>query len=105
MCTAIQAMSDSKAGLPRSGKAAQRCARRALADVICGQSILTADRSGEKMRIDLANAVDIRDDLGALKTCACKCVAPVTCSQKARIRADFGICLDVCKAFQNLKHQ
>src|SRR4029450_3652620 len=105
MCTAIQAINRSDAGGPRSGKAVQRWACKALADVICGSRVLPANGTGEKMRIDLANAIDIRRDLDALKACARKCAAPLICSQKARIRPNFGICLDVGKAFQNFKQQ
>ena len=57
------------------------------------------------MRIYLANSIDIRRHFDALKACARKCAAPVIRSQKTRIRANFGIGLDIGKAFQNLKHQ
>src|SRR5213076_130239 len=87
------------------GKAVQRWACKALADVICGGRVLSANGTGKKMRIYLANAIDIRRDFNALKACARKCAAPVICSQKARIGANFGICLDVGKTLQDLKHQ
>src|SRR5438552_11207362 len=108
MCREIQPIGRSKRGVPRSGKSAQRCACRALAPkafgVICGGGVLSANGAGEKMRIDLANAVDIRRDFGALKSCARKCAAPLICGQKARVRANFGVRLDVSKTLQNLKH-
>src|SRR5213079_2075632 len=102
MCTAIQAISRNDEGVPRSGKAVQRCAGKALADVICGSGVLPANGTGEEMRIDLANAIDIRRHFGTFKACAHKCVAPVVCSQKAGIWANFWICLDLGKALQNL---
>src|SRR6184192_2025777 len=105
MCTAVQAISRNDAGVPRSGKAVQRCACKALADVICGSRVLPANGTGKKMRIYLANAIDIRRDFDALKASARKCAAPVICSQKARIRPNFGIYLDVGKTLQDLKHQ
>src|SRR5947208_17176137 len=105
MCTAIQAISRNSVGVPRSGKAVQRCACKALADVIWGGGILPANSTGEEMRIDFANAIDVRHHFGTFKACARKCVTPVICSQKARIRPNFGICLDLRKALQNLKHQ
>src|SRR5215469_2199637 len=67
--------------------------------------VLSTDGAGEKMRIDLANAIDIRRHSDALQTRARKSTAPLLCSQKARIRANFRIHLDVCKTIQNLKHQ
>src|SRR4029453_14247632 len=108
MCTAIQAISRSEAGVPRSGKSPQRCASEALAPrafgVICGGRIFCANGAGEKMRINLTNGVDIWRDFDALKACPYKCAAPVICSQEAGVRAKFRICLDLGKAFQNLKH-
>src|SRR5437870_13557881 len=105
MCTAIQAISRNDEGVPRSGKAVQRCACKALADVICGSGVLPANGTGEEMRIDLANAIEVRRHIDKIKACASKCATPVICSQKARIRANIGICLDLVKALQNLKNQ
>src|SRR6266581_6608415 len=68
-------------------------------------AILSTNGASEKMWVDLANAIDIRRHSGVLETCARKSTPPLFCSQKARIRANFRICLDVCKTIQNLKHQ
>ena len=57
------------------------------------------------MPIDLANTIDIRRHCDAIETCARKSAAPLFCSQKARIRANFRIYLDVRETVQNLKHQ
>ena len=67
--------------------------------------LLCANGAGEKMRINLTNAIDIWRDPDALKTCARKCAAPVICSKEAGIRAKFRIYLDLGEALQNLKHQ
>src|SRR5438046_9756255 len=104
MCTAIQAINRSDAGVPRSGKAVQRWACKALADVICGGRVLSANGTGKKMRIYLANAIDIRRDFDALKAWARKCAAPLIGSQKARVRPNFGICLGVGRVFRDLTH-
>ena len=57
------------------------------------------------MRIDLANPIDIRRHVRVFETCARKSTTPLLCGQKARIRANFRIYLDVCETVQNLKHQ
>ncbi len=57
------------------------------------------------MRIDFANTIDVWHDFGVVEACARKCATPLIRSQKARVGADFGICLDIGKTFQNLKHQ
>src|SRR5437016_14266325 len=105
MCTAIQAISRNDEGVPRSGKAVQRCACKALAEVICGSGVLPANGTGEEMRIDLENDIDVRRHFDTFKACARKCATAEIYSKKARIRANFGIGLDVGKPPQNPKHQ
>src|SRR4029453_1224008 len=109
MCTAIQPIIRSEAGVPRSGRSAQRCVCRVLAPkvsvVIYFDGILSANGTSKKMRIDFADALNIRRDFSAPKTGAPKCAPPIIFSQKARVRSNFGICLDIRKTFQNLKHQ
>jgi len=65
--------------------------------------VLAGDGRGKKMRIDLANAVDLRGDFDALETGAPKCAAPVVRGQEARIGANFGIRAHIAKAVQDLK--
>src|SRR6266446_7520451 len=109
MCSAIQAITRSEAGVPRSGNVAQRSASETLAPrtcgIICRFGILPTNGAGEKMRIDLANPIDVRRHLGVFEACARKSTTPLLCGQKARIRANFRIYLDVCETVQNLKHQ
>src|SRR5205807_4314743 len=64
---------------------------------------LAADSRGEKMRIHLANAVDLRCDLDALETGAGKYAAPLVRGQEARFWANFGIRIHIAKAVQGLK--
>src|SRR6266446_2452400 len=108
MRTAIQAITRSEAGVPRSGNVVQRSASETLVprtEIICRFVVLSTNGAGEKMWIDLANPIDIRRHLGVFEACARKSTTPLLCGQKARIRANFRIRLDVCETAQNLKHQ
>src|SRR5882724_2704494 len=109
MCTAIQAITRSEDGVPRSGRVVQRSASETLvpraSGIICNCRVLPRNRASEKMRINLANAIDVRRHVGMAEACARKSAAPLLRSQKARIRPNFWICLDICKTIQNLKHQ
>ncbi len=68
-----------------------------LANIICG-SALSADGTGEKMRIHLANTIDVWRDFGALETGARECATPLIRGEEARIRTNFGINIHAGKA-------
>src|SRR5437899_7596359 len=105
MWTAIQTINRTKAGVPRSGRSAQRFAGNASADLIRGGGVLSANRAREKMRIEFANAFDIWRNFNALKAGARKRAPPLICRQKARSRTNVGVQLDIGKTLQDLKHQ
>src|SRR5436305_12993851 len=107
MCSAIQASIRTEAGVPRSGRVAQRAASEALGASACIWScgILSTNRAGKKVRINLANPIEVRNDFRVPEACARKSAAPLRCSQKAWIRAKLRIDLHICKAVENLKHQ
>src|SRR5436305_10810006 len=67
--------------------------------------VLSANCTSKKVRINLANAIDIGRNRDALKARASKRAPPLLGSQKAWIRPNLWICLNICKTLKNLKHQ
>src|SRR5262249_8302855 len=57
------------------------------------------------MRVDLADSLDIRRNLGARETCSQKSATPLVSSQKAGVWTNFRIRFHVGKTVQNLKHE
>src|ERR1043166_919484 len=68
-------------------------------------SFLPANRAGKKMRIQLANLLDLGRDRDVLKTRASKCLAPLLGHQKTGIRANLRIKIDIGETLQDLEHQ
>jgi hypothetical protein len=83
MCSAIQAITRSEAGVPRSGSVVQRSAAETLVPrtcgIICRFGILPTNGAGEEMRIDLANPINVWRHLRVFETCARKSTKPLLC--------------------------
>src|SRR5207247_10475851 len=75
------------------------------ANALFRDDVLSTNCTRKKVRINLANAIDIGRNLDALKAPRSKRAPPLLGSQKAWIRPNLWICLDICKTLKNLKHQ
>ena len=65
----------------------------------------TADRAGEKMRINFANAIELRFYFGVFQPGTLECVPPLISSEETRIGTKLRISVNFSKAIQNLKHE
>src|SRR5436309_1269683 len=65
----------------------------------------TTDRAGEEMRINFANAIELRFYFGVFEPRALECIPPMISSEETGIGTKLRISADFSKAIQNLKHQ
>ena len=66
---------------------------------------MPANRASEEMRVNFANAIELRFYFGVFKPGAVKRIPPMICSEEPRIGSEFRIGVNLSKAIQNLKHQ
>ena len=65
----------------------------------------TADRAGEEMRINFANAIELWFYFGAFEPGALECIPPMISREETGIGTKLRISVNFSKAIQNLKHQ
>src|SRR6266403_207456 len=65
---------------------------------------MSANGAGEKMRVDLADSLDIRRNLRPREARSHKSATPLFGSQKAGVWTNFRICFHIGKTVENLKH-